>query len=827
MPGKQRTHQQAIRFTIIVFYVVLLVASHVYQYAIKSGVDGAHASKLGFVTLDAQGSSVRVFYDQWVPEDQLTDRAGVLLIHGSPGSAQGLSALARLIAQQNRRVIAPDLPGYGRSDWASDLSYTSQAKYMAAMLDALGVDRVHVVGWSSGSGVAIEMADQFPERIASITLLAGIGAQETEGSGSYFFEHAKYGVGFVGLGVIPELIPHFGSLGSFKARTGWIKAFWDSDQRKLTRIMPTIKAPVLILHGRNDPLVPAWGAEQHHAMMPTSQLVMLDASHFLPFTAPNETAEYLNAFFDRHDQPGVVPETGYVNLAPVPDRHGFDRLLHAGARRVHTLPWWGQLVGIIVLVRCWRLAGFALAILLVAMMRVDFGVALLGMMLGRWWWLIRRAHAIDRPWTPLGWARGIGFALPALLVGLLAGPWVLELTHRFGLIGFIAGFGALVAVLATMRLIVTWEGRQRLKGEWNRITSHEYWVKGIVYLPVLWWGFKRVVSGKGLRVITAANPGYASDGGVQGESKIDINRKLGDGHVDDHAVLHCVLIASDNDRQRRIASAIDAVRNDPGLGGFPVFCKPDRGECGRAVEMIASESDLVSYCQTNDEPFVIQKCHDGAVEVGVLWVRHTESILNPDYQGPSGFIYAITIKHFPVVVGDGRRPIRRLILGHKRYRAQSRMFFERLRDRLGTIPEKGQPIALGVAGNHAQGAKFTDGAHLITPALSTRIGEIVDRFKDDHGRGFDIGRFDLRCQSLEALAQGEGFGIVELNGMTSEPTNLYDPDRSIFWAWRMLLGYWKHVEQLAQARLETNTGAPTDGETYRAIKRALVRVMIS
>ncbi len=826
MPSKQRTNRQATWFAGIVLYAVLLIASHVYQYAIESGVDGALASKVDFVTLDAQGSGVRVFYDQWLPQNESPEQTAALLLHGSPGNARAFDKLAPLIAQQNRRVIAPDLPGYGRSAWAPDLSYKAQARYAMEMLDKLGIERVHVVGWSSSGGVAIEMADQFPDRVATITLLAGIGAQETEGSGSYFFEHVKYGAGYIALGVIPELIPHFGYLDSFKDRTGWIKAFWDSDQRELTKIMPTITTPTLILQGRHDFLVADWAAEQHHEMMPTSKLIMLDASHFLPFLQADETAGYLNAFFARHDVPGIAPETDHLNLAPRKDRSGFDALLHQLGQWIRAVPWWAQLIGIIVMVRYGTIGGLALTMVFVSMHEVDFGVAILGMLLGRGWWLMRGAHRIDRPFSPLGWVRGLAYVLAVFIVGLIASNPTLALTERMGMIGFLTGFAMLLSILAAMRLIVTWEGRQRLKGQWNRFTNHEYWVTGIVYLPVLWWGFKRVISGKGLRAITAANPGYACDGGVQGESKIDINRKLGDGRAKDTAVLHCVLIESNDDAQQRIESAIDAVQNDAMLGSFPVFCKPDQGECGRGVEMISSQADLIAYCQENDEPFVIQKRHDGEVEVGVLWVRHTESILNPAYQGPSGFIYAITIKHFPVVIGDGRRAIRQLILGHKRYRAQSRMFFDRLRDQLGTIPEQGQRIPLGVAGNHAQGAKFTDGADLITPELSARIEAIVDRFEDDRGRGFDIGRFDLRCESLDALARGQGFGIVELNGMTSEPTNLYDPDRSIFWAWAMLLGYWKHVEKLAQARLDTNTGEPTDGETYRAIKRALVKVML-
>jgi hypothetical protein len=46
-------------------------------------------------------------------------------------------------------------------------------------------------------------------------------------------------------------------------------------------------------------------------------------------------------------------------------------------------------------------------------------------------------------------------------------------------------------------------------------------------------------------------------------------------------------------------------------------------------------------------------------------------------------------------------------------------------------------------------------------------------------QGFYFGRFDVRFNSEDELRKGEGFRIVEANGVTSESTNLYDPDYSV------------------------------------------------
>jgi pimeloyl-ACP methyl ester carboxylesterase len=814
-------------------YLLLLIASHVFQ-SLTGGINDSllPGNDRPFIVIPNRGHDgemiagemLDLVYQQWGSwtRDDNEANTPVLLMHGAPGMGTDFARIGGLLTVNNRAVYSPDLIGFAQSDMGDDVSYRVQARHMFSFLDSMGVERVHLVGWSNGGGVGLRMADLYPERVASLTMLASVGAQETEGSGSYFFEHVKYGVGFAWIGYLPELIPHFGVMGTRDLRIGWLWSFWDSDQRALTEIMPTIETPVMILHGRDDPLVAAWGAELHHEMMPSSKLVMLDASHFLPFMQAQETAGYLNAFFERHDVEGVEPETGYLNLAPLKDRHGFDRLLHMCGDWILHLPWWVQLIGIVVLVRWLPSSGLVITMLFTSMLRVDFGVAILGMMAGRSWWLLRGASPLDRPFTVVGWIRSVMYILPVFVAGLSGGGWTVAFTDRFGAIGFVVGIWLLWVLIRVMRLVVTWEGRQRIKAGLNRITNHEYWPTGLIYLTVLWWGLKRVLSGKGLGVLTVVNPGYSSDGGVQGESKIDINLKLGD----DPSVLHCVLIEEDESVQIRMDSAMQAIRSNAALGGLPIICKPDRGERGIGVRLVETESELLDYCRLHPEPFVLQKYHPGEVEVGVLWVRHTESILDPEYRGRSGFIYAITVKHFPVLIGDGKRTLRRLILNHPRYRVQAKIFFERYKQLLSWVPMKNERVPLGFAGNHAQGAMFTDGAELITPELCTRIGRIVDGFQDARGRGFDIGRFDLRCESLEQLAKGEGFGIVELNGMTSEPTNLYDPERSIFWAWGVLGGYWKQIERLAQARIDTKTGDQIDNSTWRRIKVALVRVMI-
>ena len=819
---------------VIGVYAVLLLVSHGFQLW-TGGIDhlllpGPDRPSIQISNRDNQGEPIEekqvdVVYDKWDTESAQSG-IPVLLMHGAPGMGTDFRRLGPHLHAKNRVIYAPDLVGFSASGMGSNVSYRVQAGYMFDFLDQMGVDRVHLVGWSNGGGVGLRMADLNPDRVASLTMLASVGAQETEGSGSYFFEHVKYAVGLGIAGFVPDLIPHFGLLGSRDLRIGWLWSFWDSDQRELTEIMPTIQTPVMILHGRDDPLVSASGAEKHHAMMPTSRLVMLDASHFLPFMHAQETAGYLNEFFARHDVAGSEIQTDYLNLAPIPTRYGADAALHWAGRMVKRVPWWVQLIVIIILTRRLPHVLIVVTMIFVVMMKIDLAVAILGLMTGRLWWLVRGANPLDRPHRWWRWIRGVAFVVPASLIGMIGAGKAVALSEQVGLIGLVGGSWLLLITLHAIRHFITWGGRQRIRAAIDRTMNHEYWPTLFVYIPVLCWGIMRVISGKGLGKMTAVNPGYADDAGVQDESKMDLNLKLGDGTTNDESVLHCVLIAESEDLNKRINTANELIDHDQALGGLPVICKPDKGERGRAVRLELTKEGVADYCRKNREPFVMQKYHPGPLELGVLWIRHAESITDPEYDGPSGFIYAITIKHFPVLTGDGKHTLRKLILMHPRYRAQAAVFIQKLKDQLDLIPDEGEEVSLGFAGNHAQGAMFTDGEHLITPQLSEKLGTIANRFNAEHGGGFDLGRFDIRCESLEQLRLGEGFGIVELNGLTSEPTNIYDPDRSLMWAWGVLGGYWKHAERLAQARLDTKTGEPIDEKTWRRMKRALVRVMI-
>lgn len=758
--------------------------------------------------------SVQIDWDRYPPASPSDSHVPVLLLHGSPGDKSNFDELAPLIAHHGYDTYAISLPGNGDSSSAPDLSLETQARYALDVLSHFGIERAHVLGWSNGGAVAVHMAHQAPDRTASITMLASIGVQETEGSGSYAFEHFKYAVGIALIGYTPELIPHFGHFGSIEARTGWLWGFWDTDQRPMRAIMSALTTPTLILHGDDDFLVPYWAARTHHdVMQDNARLVMLDATHFMPFLQPELSAEYITAHLDRHNTPNVPPRTDTLDRSSM---SGLDRppgLLHTLGAWIGTIPWFLQIPLIALCARRFPLLTLTITTLFVGILRIDFGVALLALLIARVWQLTRTSNFLDRPRSVLTFIRALAFVPVAFIIAMLALAPFAAPARESNIIIALAAAIILAWLLNLLRLLPTRLGRARIRGEIDRITHHEYWPTLLIYAPVIARFLRWILTGKGIAFLTNVNPGFIKGGGVVDERKSDLQTRF--AHTPE--ILELALIPSDT--PDRAAHAKSLIESHPELGGYPIIAKPDQGQHGVGVKLIRDERALDRYLREHPGDTVLQRYHPGPVEVGIVWARDARTITDPDFQGPQGTITAINIKRLPTITGDGKHTVQSLIMRDRRLRRQMPALFRAVRDQLDDIPDQGEIITLGAAANHRQGATFLDGAHLITPELDSAITRIATGFKDDQGRRFDIGRFDVRCASPDDLARARNLGIVELNGITSEPTNMYDPDHPVTYAWRELGAYWSRVHDLAIARKSTNTGDPI---THARIARLIL-----
>jgi membrane protein DedA with SNARE-associated domain len=364
--------------------------------------------------------------------------------------------------------------------------------------------------------------------------------------------------------------------------------------------------------------------------------------------------------------------------------------------------------------------------------------------------------------------------------------------------------GALALIVPrVLALLLTPHGQRRLVTRAWRATHREFWPSSLFYLPLVPYLAYLSARRRGPMVFTCCNPGIEGGGGIVGESKraiLDALAQSGGEHM-----LPYEFIPAGGVPAQRAERVLGAMKARPELGAFPVVLKPDRGFRGYAFKLCRGPEDVRAYLRQMTGPAILQAYHPGPFECGVLWARYPDG----ERGGRAGFIFSITRKDFPRVEGDGRRTLEELIYDHPRYQAQAATFLQRFAGQRERILAPGESLRLSESGNHTQGALFRDGSDLITPALEDAIDRIARGFSprgerpDGRTPGrplLDIGRFDLRYESDELLRQGRGFGVLEFNGTAGESTNVYDPERSIFWTYRVLARHWRLLYDLGAAR---------------------------
>ena len=113
--------------------------------------------------------------------------------------------------------------------------------------------------------------------------------------------------------------------------------------------------------------------------------------------------------------------------------------------------------------------------------------------------------------------------------------------------------------------------------------------------------------------------------------------------------------------------------------------------------------------------------------------------------------------------------------------------------RLRKILSKNEKFILVPYGSHTRGAKFIDASEKENENLVKVIDSICTRIP-----GFYYGRLDILHTSLDELSKGENFSVIEINGAGSEPTHIYDPKHSLFFAWQEIIRHWKMLYEISK-----------------------------
>lgn len=408
------------------------------------------------------------------------------------------------------------------------------------------------------------------------------------------------------------------------------------------------------------------------------------------------------------------------------------------------------------------------------------------------------------------WGRFIGwFALAcALWTPLLVGAaWV----AGEAVFGWFAAWGRAVPVLlaaagaawVAVRIggaLATWRGRRLLWSRWQRLVRWEFWPMWAVYPPVVayivWLGLRH----RGLMLFTAVNPGMGHGGGLVGESKSEILRAL-DGAGE--RVAAWALVPAGRGPER--AAAVAAFRVSEG-GVWPVVLKPDVGERGSGVVIARSEAEIVAKLAADAGALIVQRYVPG-VEFGVFYTRRPSEA--------RGRIFALTEKRTVAVIGDGRSTLETLILADERAVCMAEYFIGHYGGlgRLGEVPARGAEVVLAELGTHCRGALFLDGGHLVTPELTAAVEAVSRTYA-----GFCFGRYDVRVESAAMLQRGE-FTVIELNGVSSEATSIYDPKHTLLHGWRRLCAQWNEAYQIAVENRAAGARVLTAGEVRALLGR--------
>ncbi len=234
---------------------------------------------------------------------------------------------------RTHRVYAPNLPGVGGTarPTAADYSPAFYARFLAAFLDALGIERAGVVGTSLHGHSVLRLALSEPARVSAVAVAGSTGLGRTfnpftlptvlPGYGELGISWAKTPLGAVqrAWGQVPLLFGHPQRVppewiaeqvrlaqlpGFLEAQLATTRAqFGPLGQRALVlEELPRLTAPTLVVWGAYDRVVPVHQAQEAVARLERGRLAIIpDCGHAAWLERPERFAEILSEFFDEQE----------------------------------------------------------------------------------------------------------------------------------------------------------------------------------------------------------------------------------------------------------------------------------------------------------------------------------------------------------------------------------------------------------------------------------------------------------------------------------------------------------------------------------------------
>ncbi|WP_405734292.1 alpha/beta hydrolase [Streptomyces sp. NBC_00028] len=246
----------------------------------------------------------------------MTDPAPLVLIHGHPFDHTMWAPQIEAFSG-GRRVIAPDLRGYGTSPVLPGVSgFPEFARDIAALLDELRVPAAVLAGLSMGGQIVMDFHRQFPDRVRGLVLADTFAAPETpdgvearnamadrllrEGLGGYADEVLEK---MVAPYASAEVKAHVHRMMTATSPEGAAAALRARALRPDYRdLLTRVQVPTLVVVGTDDEYTPVSDAEAMHAALPDSELLVISgAAHMPNLERPEEFNAALATFLTRID----------------------------------------------------------------------------------------------------------------------------------------------------------------------------------------------------------------------------------------------------------------------------------------------------------------------------------------------------------------------------------------------------------------------------------------------------------------------------------------------------------------------------------------------
>ena len=243
----------------------------------------------------------------------------VVAIHGLGATKASLLPTVGALAGRFR-VIAPDLPGFGDSDKPIGAAYDAAffAEGVVALLDALEVDRAHLVGNSLGGRVALEVGLRHPGRVRRLGLLAPSMAWRREPSWARLLRFVPPELGLVQpvpRAIVERLaeafVPDWAAAGTDEFLRSYLtpagRAAFYAAARQIYLERPDgpdgfwprlreLSRPSLFVWGRQDTLVPIAFARHVTEALPVARHLELDCGHVPQLERPVQTHRAIERF---------------------------------------------------------------------------------------------------------------------------------------------------------------------------------------------------------------------------------------------------------------------------------------------------------------------------------------------------------------------------------------------------------------------------------------------------------------------------------------------------------------------------------------------------